>query len=115
VLYRAGLSQQRSGNFAEADKTFAAVQQQFPNTEPARRAAAHQGARGFHVQVGVFATPANADATLASLRTDGVIGMRLTDPAGRNVVRIGPAPTYEQAKALKTRLAAKYPDAIIIP
>jgi tetratricopeptide (TPR) repeat protein len=115
VLYRIGLSQQRFGNFTEADRTFQAVQTQFPNTEPAKRAAAHQGARGFHVQVGVFGTPTNADAALAALRADGVIGMRLTDAAGRNVVRVGPAPTYEHAKALKARLAGKYPDAMIIP
>lgn len=115
VLYRVGVSQQRFGNFPEADKTFAEVQKQFANTEPARRSAIHQGARAFHVQIGVYATPANADAALAALRADGVIGIRLTDPAGRHVVRVGPAHTYEEAKALRTRLAAKYPDAIIIP
>jgi tetratricopeptide (TPR) repeat protein len=115
VLYRIGLSQQRFGQFAEADKTFALVQQQHPNTEPARRAQAHQGARGFHVQIGVYSTPANADNALAALRANGVIGMRLTDNAGRNVVRVGPMRTYDEARSVKTRLAAKYPDAIIIP
>jgi outer membrane protein assembly factor BamD (BamD/ComL family) len=115
VLYRVGLSQQRFGQFAEADKTFAAVQQQHPNTEPARRAAAHQGARGFHVQLGVYSSPANADNALAGLRADGVIGMRLTDNAGRNVVRVGPMRTYEEAKSVRARLAAKHPDAMIIP
>jgi cell division septation protein DedD len=115
VLYRVGLSEQRFGNFAEADRIFAAVQRQYPNTEPARRAAAHQGVRGFHVQVGAYASPANADNVLGNLRADGVIGMRLTDAGGRNVVRVGPAATYEQAKALKAKLAAKYPDAVIIP
>lgn len=115
VLYRTGLSQQRFGNFTEADRTFAAVRQQFPNTEQARRAAAHQGARGFHVQVGTFTSPANADAALKDLRAAGVIGMSLPNAAGRQVVRVGPAPTYEQAKALRARLSGKYPDAIIVP
>lgn len=115
VLYRIGLSQQRYGNFTEADRTFAAVQQQFPNTEQARRAAAHQGARGFHVQIGTFNSPANADAALKDLRASGVIGLSLPNAAGQQVVRVGPAPTYEQAKALRARLAVKYPDAIIIP
>jgi cell division septation protein DedD len=115
VLYRVGLSHQRYGNFIEADRTFAAVQQQFPGTEPARRAAAHQGARGFHVQVGVFGAPANADGAVTDLRKEGVIALTVADPAGRHIVRVGPVPTYEQAKALKTRLAGKYPDAIIIP
>jgi outer membrane protein assembly factor BamD (BamD/ComL family) len=115
VLYRLGLSQQRFGKFTDADRTFAAVQQQFPHTEQARRAAAHQGARGFHVQVGTFNSPANAEAALKDLRTSGVIGMSLPNPSGQQVVRVGPAPTYEQAKALRARLAGKYPDAIIVP
>jgi len=115
VLYRVGLSQQRFGNFPDADRTFALVQQQYSGTEAARRAAAHQGARGFHVQVGVFTSPTNADATIASLRADGIIGTHITDAQGRHVVRIGPAPTYDQAKALKARLAAKFPDAVILP
>ena len=115
ILYRIGLSQQRFGNFGEADKTFAAVQQQFPGTEPARRAAAHQGARGFFVQVGVYATPANADAAIAALKSEGVAGTRQPDPAGRHVVRVGPLPNYEQAKSLKARVASRYPDAMVVP
>ena len=115
ALYRVGLSQQRFGNFPEADRTFAAVQQQFPNTEQARRAAAHQGARGFHVQVGTFSSPANADGALAELRAQGVIGLSLANANGQHVVRVGPVQTYDQAKALRARVAGKYPDAIIIP
>jgi outer membrane protein assembly factor BamD (BamD/ComL family) len=115
ALYRVGLSQQRFGNFDEADQTFAKVQQGFPNTEPARRAGQHQGARGFHVQIGTYSTPANAQNAVATLRADGVIGTQQSDPAGRVVVRVGPVPTYDQARALKSRLAAKYPDALIIP
>jgi tetratricopeptide (TPR) repeat protein len=115
VLYRIGLSQQRFGQFAEADKTFGQVQQQHPNTEPARRAAAHQGAQGFYVQIGVYSTPANADNAVNGLRGQGIIGMRLTDSSGRNIVRVGPMRTYEEAKSVKTRLAAKYPDTLIIP
>ena len=115
VLYRVGLSQQRFGNFAEAERTFAQVQQQFPNTEQARRAAAHRGVNGFYVQVGAYDSPANADNALAGLRADGVIAMRLTDPRGRNVVRVGPMRTYDEAKKVKTRIAAKHPDALIIP
>jgi outer membrane protein assembly factor BamD (BamD/ComL family) len=115
VLYRIGLSQQRFGQFPEADKTFAQVQQEHPNTEPARRAAAHAGVKGFQVQVGAYSTPANADAAIAALRADGVIGTRVTDNSGKNVVRVGPMRTYDEAKVVKARLAAKYPDAMIIP
>jgi outer membrane protein assembly factor BamD (BamD/ComL family) len=115
VLYRIGLSQQRFGQFDEADKTFAQVQQQHPNTEPARRAAAHAGARGFQVQVGAYSSPANADTAIAALRADGIIGTRVTDNSGRNVVRVGPMRTYDEAKSVKARLASKYPDAMIVP
>jgi tetratricopeptide (TPR) repeat protein len=115
VLYRVGLSQQRFGSFPEADRTFAAVQQEFPNTEQARRAAAHQGARGFHVQVGTFSAPTNADGAVSELRSQGVIGLSLPNANGQHVVRVGPVQTYEQAKALKARVAGRYPDAVIIP
>jgi TolA-binding protein len=115
ALYRVALSQQRFGNFDEADQSFAKVQQGFPSSEPAKRAAQHQGARGFQVQIGTYATPANAQNAVAALRAEGVIGTQQTDPAGRQVVRVGPVPTYDQARALKGRLAAKYPDALIIP
>jgi outer membrane protein assembly factor BamD (BamD/ComL family) len=115
ALYRVALSQQRFGNFEEADQTFAKVQQGFPNSEPAKRAGQHQGARGFQVQIGTYATPANAQNAVATLRAEGVIGTQQTDPNGRTVVRVGPVPTYDQARALKARLAAKYPDALIVP
>src|SRR5579884_4066758 len=54
VLYRIGLCQQRLGRFEQADTNFALVRQQFPTSEPAARAAAHQGARAFYVQVGAY-------------------------------------------------------------
>jgi tetratricopeptide (TPR) repeat protein len=115
ALYRVALSQQRFGNFDEADQTFAKVLQGFPTSEPAKRAGQHQGARGFQVQIGTYATPANAQNAVAALRAEGVMGTQQTDPTGRVVVRVGPVPTYDQARALKARLAAKYPDALIIP
>lgn len=115
ALYRLGLSQQRLGRFAEADTTFARVQQQFPGTEPARRAAAHQGARAFHVQVGTYTDPANASAAAGALKAEGYAPQTTPDPAGRQVVRVGPIPTYEQAKAMRKVLAARYPGALIVP
>src|SRR5436190_732216 len=50
ALYRVGLSQQRLGQFAQADQTFTSVQQFHPNSVPAQRAREHQGARAFYVQ-----------------------------------------------------------------
>jgi tetratricopeptide (TPR) repeat protein len=115
VAYRAGLSEQRRGNFAAADRHFAEVQQLFPGSEQARRAAAHQGATGFHVQVGAFATPANAQNAISALKSQGFTPATLTDAQGRQVVGVGPVQTYAQAKTLRDRLAAQYPGAVIVP
>jgi TolA-binding protein len=115
VLYRIALCQQRLGQFAEADKTFANVIQSYPNSVPAQRAAERQGARSFYVQVGTFSSPAGADKMMASLRSEGAIPERVSDAKGRQVVRVGPVQSYQQAQALKQRLAANHPDALIVP
>jgi tetratricopeptide (TPR) repeat protein len=116
ALYRVGLCYQRLGHWDEADKQFIAVQQRFPGTDPATRAREHQGARAFYVQVGTYAAPAQADATTAALKKQGLPAQRFQDNA-RNVqyVRVGPMSTYESAAATKQKLWARYRDAIVIP
>jgi tetratricopeptide (TPR) repeat protein len=115
VGYRAGLSEQRRGNFAEADRHFAEVQQLFPGSEQARRAAAHQGAKGFHVQVGAYTTAANAQSTIAALKSRGLTPAKSTDLQGRQIIAVGPIPTYAQAKSVRDSLAPAYPGAVILP
>ena len=115
VGYRAGLSEQRRGNFAAADQHFAAVQQLLPGSEQARRSAQHQGARAFHVQVGAYGTAANAQNAVARLKAQGLSPVRSTDPQGRQVIGVGPIPSYQQAKAMRDRLAGQYPGAAIVP
>jgi tetratricopeptide (TPR) repeat protein len=115
VLYRAGLSEQRQGRFAEADRHFATVQHLVPGSEQARRAAAHQGAAGFYVQVGTFASNANADNTAGMLKAQGYTAVKATDPSGRQSIAVGPVPNYQQAKSLRDRLVAQYPGAMIVP
>ena len=115
VLYRAGLSEQRQGRFQQADRHFAEVQQLFPGSEQARRAAAHQGAAGFYVQVGTFANNANADHTAGMLKAQGYSPVKATDPGGRQTIAVGPVTSYGQAKTLRARLVAQYPGAVIIP
>jgi tetratricopeptide (TPR) repeat protein len=115
VGYRAGLSEQRRGNFAEADRHFAQVQQLLPGSEQARRAAAHQGAKGFHVQVGTFTTAANAQSTISALKSRGLTPARSTDSQGRQIIAVGPIPTYAQAKGVRDKLAPQYPGAVIVP
>ncbi len=115
ILYRMGLCQQRLGRFELADRTFAQVQQQYPNTEPARRAQEKQGARQFYVQVAVFTQPALAQNTVDALKRMGHVPLQSKDPQGRMVILVGPAPTWAAARQLQQRVAPQYPDALIVP
>jgi tetratricopeptide (TPR) repeat protein len=115
VLYRIGLCQQRLGRFEQADTNFALVRQQFPTSEPAARAATHQGARAFYVQVGAYTDARNADGAVATLKSQGFTATKATEPSGKQAVRVGPAQTYADAKTLKSRLLEKYPTAMIEP
>jgi tetratricopeptide (TPR) repeat protein len=115
VLYRIGICQQRLGDFSHADSTFATVQRQYPGTDAAKRAHEHQGYKGFTVQLATYANAASADAEIAKLRTQGMSPARGKNPQGNAVVSVGPVQTYAQALDMKNRLAASYPQAIILP
>jgi len=115
ALYRTGLSQQRQGQFEQADKTFAAVQQRHASSVPAQRAREHQGARGYVVQLATFAQPASADKAAASLKQQGVAASRVDGPEGRAYLRVGPVASYKQAQYTRGRFLKQYPDAVIIP
>lgn len=115
MLYRVGLSQQRLGQFAKADQTFAAVQQKYAGTDPARRAQTHAGARAFHVRVGTFSNAANAERTIKSLRSLGYVPLQSSDSSGKQTIAVGPVSSYSQAKAMQSALAGQYPDTVIVP
>lgn len=115
VLYRLGLCQQRLGRFDEADRTFAEVRKQFPHTEPAQRAAAHEGAKAFYVALGSWANAKEADTVINALHAQGFSATESTHPNGRRAVKVGPAYNYEQAKSLRARLLGAYPAAVIEP
>jgi outer membrane protein assembly factor BamD (BamD/ComL family) len=115
ALYRTGLSQQRQGQFDQADKTFALVQQRHPSSLPAQRAKEHLGARSFYVQLATFAQPATADKAVADLKKQGVAAARVAGTEGHSYLRVGPIASYNQAQYTRTRFLNKYPDAVIIP
>ena len=115
VLYRMGICRQRMGQFDLADQIFAKVQQEYPNTVQSQRAREHAGVRGFTVQLATFESPASADRAIATLRGEGALATRATDPKGRSIVRVGPMTSYQQALAIKQRYASQYPDALILP
>lgn len=115
ALYRVGVSQQRLGEFTQADQTFAMVQQLHPNSIPAQRAKEHTGARAFYVQLATFATPQAADGAIADLKRQGITASRANDAEGHSLLRLGPIGSYSQAEYFKNRLAGKYPDAVVLP
>jgi len=115
LLYRMGVSQQRLSRFTEADRTFEQVQQRYPNSAIAERAREHQGQRNFFVQLATFNTPAGADKAMDSLKNSGIVVSKRSDKAGHTLVDAGPFSTYESARDAKTRFAAQYPDALIVP
>lgn len=114
-LYRSGLCQQRLGRFIDADRTFAQVQQNYPNTVPGQRAREHQGVRSFYVQLATFRSTASFDKASSSLRAQGVVPVRSNDSRGYSILRIGPFSTYADAKRQQQRFASQYPDALIVP
>lgn len=114
VLYHIGRCQQRLGQFNKADETFTKVERLYPASEAATRAASRIGATGFYVEVGSFPNVKNAEAAAGELRAGGYAASRTVD-AGRDIVRVGPIPTYIEAKAVQGRLRAQYPGAIIWP
>jgi tetratricopeptide (TPR) repeat protein len=114
LLYRIGECQQRLGRFLDADRTFESVQQTYPGTEAANRARAHQGVRGFYVQVGAFSQPGAAAAAVSAITAVGAVPMKMMEK-GLTVIRTQSFSSYSQAMELKGRLAGKYPDAVILP
>jgi TolA-binding protein len=115
--YRIGLCQQRLGQWDAADATFATVQNAYPNSEQARRAHEHQGARNFWVQVATYASPAQADSAVTDLKKQGLPAQRFAEVGGQNLqmVRVGPFPTYDGAHQTRQRVWSKYQTAMIIP
>jgi tetratricopeptide (TPR) repeat protein len=115
ALYRIGLCHQRQGQWDEADKFFAAVRRDYPNTIQAQRARDHQGARAFWVQV-TPQTSRGAGPVADELKRQGLNAQLFVDTTrNAQVVRVGPLTSYDSAVAMKKRVVTKYPDAIIVP
>jgi len=115
ILYRVGLCMQRMGDFAGADQRFSSVQQQYTGSDAANRAREKQGFKEFNVQVATFASAPTANGTIAQLQKDGLTVRKGADSRGMIIVSVGPYPNYAQASATRTRIAMKYPSAIIVP
>jgi outer membrane protein assembly factor BamD (BamD/ComL family) len=114
VLYCIGLCQQRLGWFSQADRTFQMVRETYPDTPQSARAEKHIGVKGFYVQVGAFADSADAQRTIANLQMKGFQADKQL-AGGKQMISVGPVPTYADAHAMKARLESEYPKAFIEP
>jgi tetratricopeptide (TPR) repeat protein len=114
VLYLIGVCQQRLNRFADADRTFAQVQQQYPGTEPAAWARTLQGARGFYVQVGAFSNEADAQRAANAVIAVGAIPTR-TMHNDLTIIRTVDVRSWDSAMELRARLVGQYPDAQVKP
>jgi cell division protein FtsN len=114
VLYCTGLCQQRLGWFSQADRTFQMVGETYPGTPQATRAQSHIGAKGFYVHVGAFTDAGDAERTIAALQVHGFQADKQS-AGGKQLISVGPVPTYADAHALKGRLIGDYPKAYIEP
>lgn len=115
ILYRIGLCQQRLGQFAQADQTFVLVQRQYPSAPAATRSREHAGYRAFYVQLAVFSSSSLADKATATLQKQGIVVARFRDTQSRDVLRVGPYPSYPGAVAALGQLTRLYPDAMVVP
>jgi tetratricopeptide (TPR) repeat protein len=115
VLYKIGRSLQRLGRFDQADRTFATVQQQYPGSSPAQLSREVQGQRQFFVQLATFNSASSAERAAGTLRRQGVTPILNANASSQHVLRIGPYATFEQARSMRGRFAAEYPDALISP
>ena len=114
-LYYMGKAQQRSGQFQDADQTFANVSQRFADTQWAKKAAASRGIRAFYVQLGVYINPKSADTVIKTMQQRGIQPARATDSQGRYLLKAGPFGSYAQAKQARQRLQDLFQDAFVTP
>ena len=118
VLFRVGLCQQRLGWFEMADRSFARLPAGIPRLRARRpRPRRAVGQRSFYLPGRrLLVAPKTPTAEVTRIRARRLAATRGNDPTtGRQIVRVGPFPTYVEARAAQAQLARAYPDAIVIP
>jgi tetratricopeptide (TPR) repeat protein len=114
ILYRIGIGEQRLGRFDDADRTFQRVQQDYPGSAYSAPAHAHQGIRGFYVQLGAYSQDRDIEAAARAVAAAGSAPLKTTEK-GLTVIRTADVPSYAQAQQLRQQLASLYPDARVMP
>jgi TolA-binding protein len=114
ILYRIGIGQQRLGRFEDADHSFQLLQQEYPHSPYCAGARAHQGIRGFYVQVGAYSQLSDIDRAASAVAAAGSVPLKTTGK-GLTIIRTADVPSFAQAEQLRQRLARQYPDARVMP
>lgn len=114
TLYSIGRCQQRLGMFVDADASFRDVQRFYPGSPAAGRAAVRIGMNAFYVEVAEFTDLTTAEQAASKLRKVGYTASRALD-SGKQMVHVGPLPSFAEAKAVQSRLRHDYPTAVISP
>jgi tetratricopeptide (TPR) repeat protein len=114
ILYHMGVGQQRLGRFADADVSFQRLLQDYPNSLYAGAAKAHQGIRGFYVQVGAYSRQSDIDTAARAVSAAGSEAMTMSNK-GLTIIRTQTVPSFGQAEELREKLAGAYPDARVMP
>ena len=115
TLFHLAKSQQRSGQFDQADQSFNNVVARYGDTGWAKRASELRGQRAFYIQLALYEKDASADAAANLVTQRGLKPVRLVDGQGRHILRAGPYASYAQAKQLREKVADAFKDALIIP
>ncbi len=114
-LYHLAKSQQRSGQFQQADASFTTLIKYYGQTGWAQKAKELRGASNFYLQLAVYENPASFDAAARLVQQRGLRPMRLADQQGRSLLRAGPFDSYALAKQMRPKVADAFPDATIVP
>ncbi len=118
VALRLAIALQRLGRWTEADTYLAYVMEHYRGTPAAAEARRRYRARGFAVQTGAYASPANAQVQAAKLRGAGLAPTIVRATGGGrtlHTVRVGKVSTYGEAAALATRVNRAGFTALIVP
>ena len=119
VLYRYGVSAQKSGDWEAARRVLNRHCTEYPESNFAADAArrARWSADYFSIQCGLFDRAANAERLTSTLRAAGLAPTLISDADGhgRHAVRIGRFADYASAARALPRVRQTVSDAFIVP
>ncbi len=117
-LMQLGISQQNVGDWAAANTTFSAIEQSAPGTTAALIARQRFGQTHFAIQYGAYSLSTAAWNQVRVLRSNGIYAVVVTQNLHNRpmyLVQSGFFPTFKVAMAARTAVAARQPQAIVVP